>query len=75
MRFKEKTYGGYTLRFCDLPSHYTVSSYGHRVAGARAMVLRHWKVMNDGTTATTAPTLARAKEKVRALNEKERSLK
>lgn len=37
--------------------------------------IRHWKVRKDGATITTALTRKRAKEKVRALNEKERTLK
>lgn len=75
MRFRELEYGGYTIRLCDLPSHYILDRHGHREQGRRAMVLRHWKVRKDGVTVTTAQTLARAKEKVRALNEKERNLK
>ena len=52
-----------------------LTRYGHRVAGTRAMVLRHWKVRKDGVTVTTALTLQRAKEKARALNTKKGELK
>lgn len=67
MRFREIEFKGYTLRLCDLPSHYMLDHNGHRSKEHRAMVLRHWKIRKDGVTVTTAQTLARAKEKATRL--------
>lgn len=37
--------------------------------------VRHWKITKDGETKTTARTLEKAKEKIRALNSKKGELK
>lgn len=65
MRFREIEFKGYTLRLCDLPS--TPLYDHHEQKCARRMVNRHWKVMKNKETITTAYTLPKAKEKATRL--------